>query len=208
MSETYKEAMDHITVTEEMKLRILKNIKNTDLTRKKVIPFFCSKRYMAVAACLTLLLVGTVSLTTIYTPRQPENTSELQSGIFNVTKASSADELSKLVGFEVQDLQYVPFDIMEVQYISYGEELAEIKYIGETQNLIFRKTAGNADPSGDFTAYSDIATLKSDKGFVTLKGDSGVYTLAIWQDGNDSCSIKSSVPLVQEEWLKILKTQG
>lgn len=203
MSETYKKAMNHIAVTEEMKFRILENIKNADLQQKKVIPFFCAKRYMAIAACLALLIVGTVSLTTVHTPLQPENPSGVQSGILNTTKASSADELSQLVGFEVHGLKYVPFDVMEIQYTSYEAELAEIKYIGETQALIFRKASGDTDPSGDFIPYPDTATLKQDRISVSLKGESGAYTLAVWHDGTYSYSIKSSVPLLEEEWAKV-----
>lgn len=197
--------MNYIAVTEEMKFRILENIKNADLEQKKVVPFFCAKRYMAIAACLALLIVGAVSLTTVHTSLQPEKPSGVQSGILNTTKASSIDELSQLVGFEVHDLKYVPFDVMEIQYASYGAELAEIKYIGETQNLIFRKVAGDIDPSGDFTPYPDTATLKQDRISVSLKGDSGAYALAVWHDGTYSYSIKSSVSLSEEEWAKVFE---
>lgn len=207
MSETYKEAMNHIVVTEEMKLRILENIQHVNWEKKNVASFVWPKRYMAVAACLTVLIIGAVSLTTLNIPNQPENPSGMQSGVLNMTNASSADELSQLVGFEVQDLKDVPFDITEIQYTSYGGELAEIKYIGETQNLVFRKAAGNIDPSGDFASYSDTVTLDFDSISVTLKGESGAYALAIWQDGSYSYSMKSSVPLTKTEWTSVLEAE-
>lgn len=207
MSETYKEAMNHIVVTEEMKLRILENIQHVNWEKKNVASSVWPKRYMAVAACLALLIVGTVSITTLNVPTQPENPSGMQSGVLNITNASSADELSQLVGFEVQNLKYVPFDITEIQYTSYGGELAEIKYIGETQNLVFRKAAGNIDPSGDFESYPDTVTLDFDSISVTLKGESGAYALAIWQDGSYSYSMKFSVPLTKTEWTSVLEAE-
>lgn len=171
MSETYKEAMNHIAVTEEMKLRILRNIKSANLEKKKGTLFCFTKRYMTIAACLALLIVGTVSLTTFQTPVQPENPSGNSNVILNVKKASSADELSQLVGFEIEDLQYVPFEVTEIQYASYEGKLAEIKYIGESQNLVLRKIDGNTDPSSDFTAYSDTATLNRNDVSMSQKGN-------------------------------------
>ena len=43
MSETYKEAMNHIVVTEEMKLRILENIQHVNWEKKNVASFVWPK---------------------------------------------------------------------------------------------------------------------------------------------------------------------
>jgi hypothetical protein len=208
LSEAYKEVMNHIAVTEEMKSRILKNIANANLKKEKVIPFFFAKRYMTIAACLVLLIVGTVSLTTFRTPVQPENPLGTGNTILSIKKASSADELSQLVGFEVEDLRYIPFAVTEIQYTSYQEKLAEIKYSGELQNLVFRKIAGETDPSGDFTSYSDTLTLSCNNMSISLKGESDMYTLAVWKDKTYSYSIQSSVPLSELEWIRIFETEG
>ena len=204
MSKKYKEVMNNIVVTEEMKIRVLKNIKDTNFEKRKIISFLFYKRFIAVTACSVLLIFGTISLKNFYTPIQNENPSEIQSGILNITKVSSLKELSHIVGFDVQKLKNIPFDVSEIQYVTYNGELAEVKYIGKSQNLVFHKVVGNIDPLGDFTKYSDTLKLTINDISVLLKGEESKYYLAVCQDEIYSYSIKSSIPLSKSEWEKIL----
>lgn len=204
MSKTYKEVMDHIIITQEIRIRILKSIKNTHFKTKKTIPFLFYKQYIAVSACLVLLILGTLSLKIFYIPIQTEDPSGIQSSILNITEASSLKELSNLVGFDIQELKNIPFDVKEIQYFTYNRELAEIKYMGESQNLIFRKIVGTINPSGDFTTYSDNLKTTLNGISVLLKGESNKYYLAVCQDETYSYSVKSSTPLSKLEWEKIL----
>lgn len=67
MSKKYKEVMNNIVVTEEMKIRVLKNIKNTNFKKRKIISFLSYKRFIAITACLVLLIFGTISIKNFYT---------------------------------------------------------------------------------------------------------------------------------------------
>ena len=65
MNRKYNEAMEHIEVTPEMRSRILDNIENMDFAEKKraeIVRFPNIKRYATLAACLAVMLVGTLAL--------------------------------------------------------------------------------------------------------------------------------------------------
>ena len=81
-----------------------------------------------------------------------------------------------------------------------------MRYIGETQSLVFRQTEGNTDPSGDYTAYTDIMMLELGDITVTLKGEAGMYCLAVWQDGAYSYAAKSSESYSDAVWMDIVET--
>lgn len=132
----------------------------------------------------------------------------IQTGVPNRVQAASLSELSQLVGFDVEELEFLPFDVVETQYTAYQNELAEVTYLGENQTLIFRKLPSSSDPSGDYTDYSDTLILELGLGSVTLRGESGTYVLAAWQDGTYAYSMKSSQPWSQEQWMELLAAIG
>lgn len=205
LEEAYKAIMDHISVTDAMRSRILTNIQHTDFHAKPaaVLPF-PARRMAVAAACLALLVVGAATLPTLFSPSQPGTSSGVQSGLPNMAAASSLSELSQLVGFEVKSLTKLPFAATDTQYMSYGGAMAQVTYSGETQSLVFRQTTGSTDPSGDYTVYADTVILSLGDCSVTLKGESGAYLLALWQDGTYSYSIHSSEAYSEAEWADLL----
>lgn len=108
------------------------------------------------------------------------------------------------MGFEVKSLTKLPFAVTDTQYMSYGGTMAQVTYSGETQSLVFRQTTGSTDPSGDYTVYADTVILSLGDCSVTLKGESGAYLLALWQDGTYSYSIHSSAAYSEAEWADLL----
>ena len=208
LREAYREIMNHVTVTEEMRTRILKNIQNAEIPTAKLPSHSLFIRYFAAAACFVVLIAGAVTLPNLQTPTQTPSPSGVQSGIWSRVEAASLSELSQLVGFEVEELENLPFPITEIQYVAYPGELAEVTYLGETENVVFRKIAGDSDPSGDYTVYADTVQLEVSSISVTLKGEAGVYTLAVWQDDAYSYSIRSSVALSEAEWRSLLESLG
>ena len=71
---------------------------------------------------------------------------------------------------------------------------------------MFRQTEGNTDPSGDYTAYTDIMMLELGDITVTLKGEDGMYCLAVWQDEAYSYAVKSSESYSDTVWMDIVET--
>ncbi len=121
-----------------------------------------------------------------------------------IEEAPSLAELSRLVGFEVEEGFALPFEPEETAYCSYWNELAQIQYSGAGQTATYRQSAGTEDNSGDYTAYGDMAELAAGGLAVTLKGSGGVYVLAVWTDGSFSYSLGLSQGVTAEEWLTLL----
>lgn len=118
MNRKYNEAMEHIEVTPEMRSRILDNIENMDFAEKKraeIVRFPNIKRYATLAACLAVMLVGTLALPNLLDisnePPVIENN--------DIVEVSSAEELSKTVGFEVSEPGNLPFEPESVVYTAY-----------------------------------------------------------------------------------------
>ena len=94
----------------------------------------------------------------------------------------------------------------ETVYTAYPGPIAEIRYVGDAQSLTYRKTAGYGDPSGDYTAYENVWEAEVNGTAVTLKGDGGLCTLALWQADGYTGSLRCAAP-VEESVLTALAAQ-
>lgn len=206
MRQAYREAMDHVAVTGEMRERVLRHIRAMDLPAAKASTRRVWTRRLAAAACFAVLVAGAAALPRIHTPSQGENPPGVEHGVWNRTQAASLEELSQVVGFGVEGLETLPFPVVETSYTAYGKEMAEVTYTGETQSLVYRKATGSGDPSGDYTAYSHVLVLELETGTVTLKGEEGSYCLALWEDGSYSYSARTSEGYSQDQWAQLLES--
>lgn len=205
LEEAYKQIIDHIVVTDEMRQRILKKIENTPIETEKKRRLRPVYRYCAAAACVVLVAVGALTLPHFRLETEGEAPSGVQSGVLDATQASSLEELSELVGFSVEPLTDLPFSLLETEYTAFNKTLAQVTYRGESQQIVFRKREGEGDPSGDYTQYADTLTIEIGGVSVALKGDGGNYALAHWQDGRYAYSVKASAALSAAEWEKMLQ---
>lgn len=206
MKKRYDEVMDKIEVTSEMRGRILGNIQKLELEtapKNNVIPFPNLKKYLSVATCFVVLLVGAFvagNMTGIF---QPNNPVVLTPGE-GIVEVGTLEELSAHVGFEVEELTGLPFEATEMTYTAYWQELAEISYTGEGQTATFRKSVGVEDNSGDFSDYSSVRDVDIGSLTVTLKGDGDAYTLAIWSIDGYAYSIHLSNGISESEWHNLM----
>lgn len=203
MEKAYREIMDRVVLSEATEARLLQTLRTAQLQTGTTTRF---PRYhrLAVAACVALLLAGAVVL--LGERGEKESPSGVQSGLWDRTEAASCQELSQLVGFPVETLGAVPFEVTDVRYTAYGGGLAEIAYSGEEQNLVLRKAMGQTDPSGDYTAYAVQTTVDVVGSTVTLNGAEDGYCLAVWQDGTYSWSIRSTMAYSTDVWTEILES--
>lgn len=203
LEKAYREIMDRVVLSEATEARLLQTLRTAQLQTGTTTRF---PRYhrLAVAACAALLLAGAVVL--LGERGEKESPSGVQSGLWDRTEAASCQELSQLVGFPVETLGAVPFEVTDVRYTAYGGGLAEIAYSGEEQNLVLRKAMGQTDPSGDYTAYAVQTTVDVDGSTVTLNGAEDGYCLAVWQDGTYSWSIRSTMAYSTDVWTEILES--
>jgi len=200
----YDKVMNNLEVTVEMRDRILTNINRLDWNKipNKMIPFSNYKKYLSIAACFMLLLVGSVLVQNMINwTKEP-----LQQAIPDIVEYPSAHELSKAVGFTVKEIQDVPFEVQTVQYTAYWKELSQIRYIGRNNTVVLRMAAGSKDVSGDYTVYTDIKNITVNGHSVTLKGDANKYRTAVWQAQEYSYSVQFTEGISEQEMLNTLQS--
>lgn len=199
----YDEIMDRIEVTPEMRQRVLRRVQAEGISpaKPKVLRFPAWKKYLSAAACLLLVVAGAAVLPRLIRPQPPGG--DVQT-VPQIEDASSLAELSRLVGFEVDTGFTLPFTPEETAYCSYWNELAQIQYSGGGQTATYRQSAGTQDNSGDYTNYTAAVSLSCGGLSVTLKGEDGAYTLAVWTDGTYSYSLSLSQGLSQAQWADVL----
>ena len=203
MKNRYGKVMNHIEVTTDMRDRILNNINRLDLNQipDKIMPFPNYKKYLSIAACFVILLVGSFLVQNrINWTREPT-----QQAIPDIVKYHSANELSKAVGFTVKEIQNIPFEVETVQYTAYWKELAEIRSIGRNNTLVFRMAARSEDVSGDYSVYTDIKNVTVNGTLVTLKGDASKYKIAVWQAEGYSYSLQFTEAVSEQEMIITLQ---
>lgn len=204
MENRYNQIMKNIEVTAEMRDRILNNIGNLDLDNipKKTAPCHNYKRYLSAAACFVFLLIGSILIrSAVKVPGKPPLFGETA-----ILEHSTINELSKAVGFTVQELHNLPFDAETVQYLSFWGELAEIEYSAGNHTVVFRMAYGEDDISGDYTEYSLIENRRVYGYDVTLKGIGDKFNLAVWKHDDFSYSIRIMDGISENELLDMVQS--
>lgn len=218
----YDEVMEKISVTSEMRERILDRLEETVSTEtnlKKVVltetpsdkaaerklVFFIRKYGSMVAGMLiAVIAIGLYVRTSSADQRSAESgtveaTEEMTAAAYGIEEMNSADDLSEQLGFPVSDLE-VPFIIEEADYLDYFDEMAEINYIGESRTICYRKAVGTDDISGDFNVYEreEVRTVAGQS--VTCKGNAkDQWQVLTWTDGTYAYAISSPEGLSDQE---------
>ena len=172
-------------------MRILKNIQESDVITKsgnKMISYHAVKKYLSIAACFVFLLAGVITIPKFLTSNNNDQPNVMIPGSDIIT-VSSSEELADTVGFEVEEIEKLPFGVEETIYTSYGEDLGEIVYIGENQSVIFRKSIGDGDNSGDYTDYDKIINYRIAGNEIELRGNGELFYLAVWNMNGFSYSV-------------------
>ncbi len=207
MKRRYDEIMDHVTVTDEMRARILKNISEVDITEKKsnVVPMRRVRQIAALAACLALVLAGTFAFVRRGAPTQPDTPDDGWTQVApDFQEKATLAELSAALGFDVTEPK-LPFEPAETVYTACWSRYAEINYTAsDGRTAGYRQSPGTEDISGDYSDYPDVQTLKIPGADVTLKGEGGIYTLAVWTDGSYAYAMWLSEGIRAEEWEALL----
>ena len=203
MRKAYEALMERVEVTDEMRTRILSRIRTETFespAHQKTMLLWKYRRFLSAAACFAVLVAGIWSAARI---SEPAAELPLASGVQvvpDIVEAASAEELSELVGFEVADVQGLPFEPEEVIYTAYWGEMAEIQYRNGGTEAVFRKSAGSEDISGDFRLYEAVRELTVDGAAVTLKGNGELYTLGVWSSRGFSYSLNVLPGASEEVW--------
>ena len=199
----YNEIMDKIEVTDEMQSCILKNVGNHFSGRKSLRRKLWYPIFGGVAAAAMLMLIirpweGSNSPVGQNPPITGNQPPIMEQGGFG-EEHSSVEELSKAVGFDMFELNNLPFKAKETNYIAIDKDFAEINYFGEENSLTYRKSVGTEDNSGDYNVYDYSGEIEINKIKVAVKGEAESLKLAFWTDGKYSYSISLDKAVTQKE---------
>ncbi len=197
----YNEIMARVTVSEETKGRILNEIRSAEPEKATVVRFPNAKRYIALAACFAVVLIGVLAVTVIN--HQPKVGGDLQTGGAPV-EYQSAKELSKASGIKIEDLKNLPFEATEILYLDHQTNLAEISYSDGTQSLYYRVSKGSGDNSGDYNEYEKIEITETDGVTVTLKGRGELVYCVLYEKKGYSYSIGTTTGLTWQQIEKMI----
>lgn len=202
----YRELMEQVNLTPEARERILTNVQQADLSpqAEKVVPFprrrQTWRRWASLAACLVVVVAALFAVPLL---REEPDTAPPVQVLPPFRQVDSLDALSEAVGFPVTEVSKLPFDPVNTTYTAYDEGLAEITYTGpDSQTATYRQSCGTEDNSGDYNLYPDTQTLPDQN--ATLKGQDGLYTLALWTDDTYTYSLHLSSGLSADAWQALL----
>lgn len=203
LKKRYDNIMENIKVTEEMQDRVIKKINNLDFDSmpKKVMNFSKLKKNISIAACFVFLVVSVVIIPNII----KSNLEPPIQVVPDIVEYNSAVELSEAVGFKVYEMNNLPFEVEHITYTSYWKEIAEIEYANQEDTILYRKSVGNEDNSGDYNNYDTIKETLLNNCEVTIKGNGNKYNLAIWGKDKYTYSLKFSVGISETEILQMVK---
>lgn len=196
----YKEIMDRVTVTDDMKGRILDSMEARIQLRHRRKKLYFMEALGAVAVVVIIFGIGSYMFRT---PSLGNTSEQIETAIPDIEEVASAGEMSKILGFTVPD-PVMPFDVKDKTYLVNWGELGEIDYEGENQSAYFRISKEEGDNSGDYNEYENVTTEKIDSITITLKGNQDKWNLAIWQDGEYSCSLGFSEGIAKDQILEVI----
>ncbi len=187
----YAKFMDKISVTDEMRTRILSGVEKKLAAEQKRRQL--TKRWLSLAACLVLVVCCTVLVW-----RRGDGPVDVLPP--EITTVSDASALSEAVGFPVEDIHGLPISPEAVTYTAI-DDIGEIVYAADEGTAVYRIAQGEMDPSGDHNPYAYVTQTTLGGLAVTLKGNAdGAYSLALWYDGVYTRSLSLTTPLGEGEW--------
>ena len=137
-----------------------------------------------------------------------ENSAGITAKGRSVEEVESMQQATELTGFTMRIPEgKAPYTEKTISVI--GEDMIEVAYSKEEPFAVgysIRKARAEGDISGDFTEYPDIREVDFEGRKVTLKGEAGACSLALWEENGFSYAVKAQEkPMTEEEILEIVK---
>ncbi len=217
----YNELMSRITVTPQMKERVIQNVRmhrqekaetegssRASGGNRKVLPLW---RYLpaVMAACL-VLVCGIVLQKSRPIQPQPEETSGIDLVYSGIEEYSSPEELEDAVGFSMKEAETLsenlPFAVKQTAY-SNAAGIARIDYTSpEGEVITFSKAADDGtDISGDYTEYGAVSEETIGNVSVTIKGDRDQVNLAEFSKDGYAYAIDAMEGISREAMIRMVK---
>ena len=104
--------------------------------------------------------------------------------------AKDQDDAQQQAGFTIQLPSSLPAEYGAPSFLVIPGEIMEAYYAGTGEaRICVRKAAGTDDASGDYRDYPESQQMTVGDVEVTMKGDDGAISLAVWNDGTNAYSI-------------------
>ena len=137
-----------------------------------------------------------------------ENSAGITAKGRSVEEVESMQQATELTGFTMRIPEgKAPYIEKTISVI--GEDMIEVAYSKEEPFAVgysIRKARAEGDISGDFTEYPDIREVNFEGRKVTLKGEAGTNSLALWEENGFSYAVQAQEkPMTEEEILEIVK---
>lgn len=203
----YDELIEQVRLTDEARTRILKHIRVADALPAPMSGGRSWRSGLSAAACIALLLFGAMTIPPLFREEQPVEKPPVGGLLVKpqMVTASSAEELSELVGFPVEEPKGLPMENAAVTYTARAGTLAEIEYSTGDRTAVFRKSLGREDNSGRYNVYPVQEPFENGTYTGTLKGDAdNRFVLAIWTDSEAAYSLYVPQGLSRREWMELI----
>ena len=137
-----------------------------------------------------------------------ENSAGITAKGRSVEEVGSMQQATVLTGFTMRIPEgKSPYTEKTISVI--GEDMIEVAYSKEEPFAVgysVRKARAEGDISGDYTEYQDIREEDFEGRKVTLKGEAGTCSLALWEENGFSYAVQAQEkPMTEEEILEIVK---
>ncbi|MBR4928566.1 MAG: hypothetical protein IKX72_03305 [Oscillospiraceae bacterium] len=115
----------------------------------------------------------------------------------------SLEAAAKAAGFELKTPSSVKGFSDKLIQVCNGE-MIQVIYLNGDDRLLIRKAKGSEDISGDYNEYSDNSTVTVNGNSVTLRGDDGKVSTAVWTSGGYTYSVSFDTPVTEDEMTGIV----
>ena len=137
-----------------------------------------------------------------------ENSAGITAKGRSVEEVASMQQATEITGFTMRIPEgKAPYTEKTISVI--GEDMIEVAYSKEEPFAVeysIRKARAEGDISGDYTEYTESKEVDFEGRKVTLKGEAGRYSLALWEENGFSYAVKAQEkPMTEEEILEIVK---
>ena len=137
-----------------------------------------------------------------------ENSAGITAKGRSIEEVESMQQATELTGFTMSIPEgKAPYTENTISVI--GEDMIEVAYSKEEPFAVgysIRKARAEGDISGDYMEYQDIREVDFEGRKVTLKGEAGTCSLALWEENGFSYAVNAQEkPMTEEEILEIVK---
>ena len=137
-----------------------------------------------------------------------ENSAGITAKGRSIEEVASMQQATELTGFDMRIPEgKAPYTEKTISVI--GEDMIEVNYFKEDPFAVgysIRKARAAGDISGDSTEYAESKEVNFEGRKLTLKGEAGTYSLALWEENGFSYAVKAQAkPMTEEEILDLVK---